>query len=326
MEVNTLKTRLANLFLKAPLPFTKKRDFNWNFILKSFVVGLIGGVIVILILPPPQKEQKIFYHKSEVRPQSVDEFSQAPRENNPTEDTLAQLQGARGQANSVPRSIGSLYLSSPFEGGQSANRNSSMIIARAGLDAKTQLPPGTKFEATLVQATSVDGQTIPIIATVTSDVAQEDGTIAIPQGSKLYGEASFDDNSERVQATWKSVQLPNGILKSLAAITVGSDSQIGIEGDVHSDSLKNSVGQTLTRFIGAYAEGSMQRGALGSNEGGEANGLRNAISETAKEHANAWGEDMKKKRKWIELKAGESFFVLLTEAFQFREAGATYER
>jgi type IV secretory pathway VirB10-like protein len=161
---------------------------------------------------------------------------------------------------------------------------------------------------------------------VSKDVIQEDGSAAIPQGSKLYGEASFDGNSERVQTTWKSVQYPNGALKPISAISLGSDGQVGIEGDVHSSSIKNAIGQTLTRFVGAYAEGSMQRGAWGSNQGGESNGLKNAISETAKDRANAWGEDMKKERKWVELKSGEVAFALMTQAFQFREAGATYGR
>lgn len=317
---------VSKLLLKDPLPFTKKRDIKWKFIGIALGVGLSIGVVVVLILPTPKGEQKIFYEKADSRnsaPQA--QTSKIPRENNPTEDTLAQLQSAKGQIGSIPKSLEYLNQPNGKSGGQSQNRNSSMVISRGGLDSKTQLPPGSKFSVTLDQSMTLDSHTVPIIATANKDVVQEDGT-AIPQGSKLYGDAGFDDSSERVQVNWKSVQFPSGQMKPLAAIGVGSDGQIGLDGDVHSDAMKNAVGQTLTRFIGAYAEGSMQRGAFGGNPGGEDNGLKNAISETAKDRANAYAEDMKKEKKWVELKSGAVFYAIITQAFQFRDPGATYGR
>jgi hypothetical protein len=95
---------------------------------------------------------------------------------------------------------------------------------------------------------------------------------------------------------------------------------------VHSDALKNTIGQTLTRFVGAYAEGSMSRGALGATEGGSANGFKNAISETATERAQAWAEDMKKERMWIEIPSGSESWAVLTQAFVFRDPGSTFGR
>lgn len=317
---------VSKLILKDPLPFTKKRDINWKFIGVALSIGLSVGVVVILFLPTPKSEQKIFYEKGDPRssaPQTL--MQKTPHENNPTEDTLAQLQSAKGQSGSVPKSLDYLNQQSSKSGGQSLNRNSSMVIARGGLDSKTQLPPGSKFSVTLDQSMTLDSHTVPIIATVNKDVVQEDGT-AIPQGSKLYGDAGFDDSSERVQVNWKSVQFPSGQMKPLAAIGVGSDGQVGLDGDVHSDAVKNTVGQTLTRFIGAYAEGSMQRGAFGGNPGGDDNGLKNAISETAKDRANTLAEDMKKERKWVELKTGAVYYAIVTQPFQFRDPGATYGR
>lgn len=326
MEIKNTGFSFSKLLLKDPLPFTKKRDFNWRFIGVSLAATIIGVVLLILILPTPKSEQKIFYEKADSRKNtSVTQAASAPHENNPTEDTLAQLQSARGHAGSFPKSLDYLYQPSVQSGGSSANRNSAMVIARSGLDAKTQLPPGSKFAITLDRSMTLDSHTMPIIATVQRDVIQEDGT-AIPQGSKLYGDAGFDDSSERVQVNWKSVQFPNGMMKPLSAIGIGSDGQVGLDGDVHSDALKNSIGQTVTRFIGAYAEGSMQRGALGSNPGGEENGFKNAIAETAKDQTNSWAEGMKKERKWVDLKAGTVFYVVVTQAFQFRDPGAVYGR
>ena len=73
--------------------------------------------------------------------------------------------------------------------------------------------------------------------------------------------------SQKIKITIRlqSVQFPNGAMKPISGIGVGSDGQVGVEGEVHSEAVKNTVGQTLTRFVGAYAEGSMQRGALGGD-------------------------------------------------------------
>lgn len=312
----------SKLFWKDALPFTKKRDIKWGFIAKSLAIGLIGGVILILLLPAPQSQQTIFYEKSDGRNVQTETVEKVPRENNPTEDTLAQLQNAKGQLGSVPSSLDHLYQSPQGSGSsQSQNRNSAMVIVRDGLDAKTQLPPGTKIQARLDQTMTLGNHSVPIIATVSNEVIRENGT-AIPHGSKLYGDASLDVESERVQVNWKSVQFPNGIMKPLAAIAIGSDGQVGIDGNVRSDAVKNAVGKTLANFIGAYADGSMQRGSFGQSAGGNENGLRNAVAETAKDQANDIAENMKKERKWCDLQAGASISILLTQTFQFRDPGS----
>ncbi|MEK6554611.1 MAG: hypothetical protein AABZ31_05190, partial [Bdellovibrionota bacterium] len=136
----------------------------------------------------------------------------------------------------------------------------------------------------------------------------------------------FYEGGERPKNEWRSVQLPDGRERSLSAIGVGVDGQPGVSGRVHSDALKNAVGQTLTRFIGAYAEGSMQRGALGGSPGGRDNGLKNAIAETARDGAETWANDLKKEKRWIEISNGTEFYANLTANFAFRDPGATYDR
>lgn len=321
----SFKERITNLVFKDALPFTKKRDINWKVIRNVLVIGVVVGVFVILVLPAPKQEQKIFYEKGDGRTSSGS--ANSARENNPTEDALAQLQGTRSQSLNAGRGLDfSSYSDRPSGGGGiSQNQNSSMILSRGGLDAKTQLPPGSRIMVKLDQAMTLDSHSMPIIATVTKDVIQEDG-IAIPEGAKLFGDASFDDNSERVQVNWKTIQLPNGSMKPFSGIGIGHDGQVGIEGNVHSEAAKNAIGQTITRFISAYADGSMQRGAFGGNPGGHDNGMKNAIAETAKDRANNWAEDMKKERKWVELQNGTSFFAVVTQEFQFRDPGNSYGR
>jgi len=321
-----IKKYFSNFVLEKAQPFTNKRDVNWKVLATVFIIGVCVAIVVILFLPAAKPAQKIFYEKSDGRASNESTSSaneKTPHENNPTEDTLAQLQKAKSQAGAVPKSLDHLYNTGGSGGGASNDRNASMVLARGGLDSKTQLPPGSRFSVTLDQSMTLDSHSMPLIATVNKEVTQEDGT-AIPQGSKIYGDASFDDSSERVQVNWKSVQFPSGAMKPLSGIGVGDDGQVGIAGDVHSDAVKNTVGQTLTRFVGAYAEGSMQRGALGGNPGGDDNGLKNAVAQTATDRANTWAENMKKERKWIELRAGSQFFVVVTQSLQFRDPGATY--
>lgn len=321
----SFKDRITNLIFKDALPFTKKRDVNWKVVCNVLIVGVVVGIFVILVLPAPKQEQKNFYEKADGRISSGSGSS--ARENNPTEDALAQLQGARNQNLSASRALDFSGHSDRLSGGGgiNQNRNSSMILSRGGLDAKTQLPPGSRIMVKLDQAMTLDSHSMPIIVTVTKDVIQEDG-VAIPEGAKIFGDARFDDNSERVQVNWKTIQLPNGAMKPFSGIGIGHDGQVGIEGNVHSEAAKNAIGQTVTRFISAYADGSMQRGAFGGNPGGHDNGMKNAIAETAKDRANSWGEDMKKERKWVELQPGISFFAVVTQAFQFRDPGNSYGR
>lgn len=322
MEVNTVKERLSRILLKDALPLTKKRDVNWSAVKKFAGVGIGVAVLVVLLLPTPKEEQTTFHEKTEAGAVSTNQ------ENNPTQDTLQQLQSAKTNVAAVPQSLDYLYqggTGNSSSGGGSKDRSSSMVLSRSGVDSKTQLSSGSRISVRLIQGAVVANQAMPVIAIVARDVIQED-SLAIPQGSKIFGDVSFDDSSERAQVNWKSIQFPDGRERQLSAIGVGPDGQVGVEGKIHSDAIKNTVGQTLTRFIGAYAEGSMQRGVLGANQGGNDNGIKNAVAETAKDRANAWAEDMKKERKWIELKAGAELYAVVTQPFLFRDPGATYGR
>jgi len=316
----SIKERFSRFLLKDALPFTKKRDVNWSAVKKFGGAGVVAAVILLLLLPAPKEEQKTFHEKTEGG-------ATAPAtgaESDPTQDTLAQLQSARTNVGSVPGSV-DLFSRSAGAGQSGPDRSSSMILARDGGDSRNQLPPGSRLSVRLVEKTIVGDQAIPVIGIVGNDVVYED-TVAIPKGAKLYGEATFDDSSERAQVNWKSVRLPDGRERQISAVCIGRDGQAGVDGHLRSEAVKNVIGQTVTRFVAAYAEGSMQRGALGSTQGGVDNGLKNAVSETAKDRADAWAEDMKKQKKWIELRSGEEFIAVLTQAFLFRDPGVTYGR
>lgn len=316
----TIKERLSGIFLKEKVYFLKRREINWTSIRNCAIASVCIGVFVLLVLPNPTPSQGSFHEKSEdgisarVTPQS-----------DPTEDTLSQFRGS-SYARSAPASLDHVYVRGS-SGGSSAgdDRASSMILTRGGLDSKTQVPPGSRLSVRLFEKAIVAGQGMPVIGLVTNDFMHED-SLAIPEGTKLFGEVSFDEGSDRAKVDWRSIQLPDGRERPLSAIGVGTDGQVGVAGKVHSDAFKNTVGQTFTRFIGAYAEGSMQRGALGGNPGGSDNGWKNAISETAKDRAEAWAEGMKKEKRWIEVSNTTEFYAVLTKNFAFRDPGSTNGR
>lgn len=314
-------------FLKEPKPFTSKREVNWSKVQTwaiSFVCALIIGIMVI---PSSEPTQETFHEKAE-----RGSLAKAlPVENDPTQETIRQLQESQVNVRQVPGSLDYLYKpSSPVggsgTGGRSGqDRSSSMILSRGGTDARTQLSAGTRVSIHLSSKVTIANQGMPVVGIVSSDVSAESG-IAIPSGSKVLGDASFDEESERASISWRSIILPDGRERPFSAIGVGRDGQVGVNGNVHSDGVKNAVGQTLTRFVGAYAAGSMNTGAFGANQGGHENGLRNAVAQTATDRANAMGEELQKERKWIELQSGAETFAVLNQPFTFREAGATNGR
>lgn len=315
---------LKMYFLKEPKPFVSKRDFNWNkfFMIAGFMLFFVFAAI--LFWPVGKPEPTTFSEKVE----SGSLTQPKVEAHDPSQEALAQFQQSRSNANQVHSNLDYLYKpsTSGYASGNSGageNRNSAMIFSRTGTDSRTQLSSGTKVVICLSGKTTISNGSMPVVGIVSNDVASESGT-AIPSGSKVLGEASFDSDNEKASIAWRSIIMPDGRERPFSAISLGRDGENGINGNVHSDGMKNVVGQTLTRFVGAYAAGSMNTGMLGANQGGNTNGLRNAIAQTASDRANAMGENMQKERKWIELESGTETIAVLNQPFTFRDAGATY--
>lgn len=271
----SLIDRLKNVAFKEKAYFLSRREINWSSLGKCAAAALLVGIIGILLIPAPKDSSQSF--SEQAQPGDKPQIAVS----DPTQETIHQF--SKGTySRSAPTDLSYLYVSHSSGGGStsSESRNSSMILARGGLDARTQLPAGSRIAVRLVEKAVVAGQGMPVIGMVSRDYVHED-IVAIPQGSKVFGDVSFDDGGERASVSWRSVQFPDGRERQLTAIGVGTDGQVGVTGRVHSETMKNVVGQTLTRFIGAYAEGSMKRGSLGENPGGSENGWKNAISETA---------------------------------------------
>lgn len=327
MEVSQKKKfQLPNIrefFLGDKKPFVDKRDVNWSKIRRIAILLLVAALGWILVMPSPKEVASTFHEKVD----TIKSPSEQKNEMTPTDQALNQMAQGSVNTRSVPCSLDYLYADGGGNrgggGGTSGGSGnpSSMILTRAGMDSHTQLPPGTRVRVRLLSSITVNQQAIPLIGLVSSDVPHENG-VAIESGAKLYGDVTFDESSERGAVVFRSIRLPDGRERQISGIALSLDGQAGVEGKVHSERLKTAIGQTITRFVGAYAEGSMERGALGGQPGGASNGLKNAIAETAKDRAEDFGKSLSEERKWLELPGGSEFLLVLNQPFTFREPGA----
>jgi len=315
-----MEISLKEFFLLSPIPFTKKRDLNWFRILCSGGIALTCLILFLLFFGKSDEINTSAFHEKIIENGSGESLSE---ESNP----LDSVQSGNYQESVVPASVHSsldyLSIDGGAGGGQSSEepqkQNAAMIIPRSGGSNTNQLPAGSKINVVLKEGITLRSDGIAVIAIVLEDVLK-DQSVAIPNGSQIIGDASFNGD-DRANIIWKSLIYPSGREREISATSMDSDGHVGISGNIKSDALKNSLGQTMTRFIGAYAEGSISRGAFGASSGGNNNGIKNAIAETSKDRADEWAQDLSKERKWIELKSGTKFFAVLTQSFSFRDPG-----
>ncbi len=289
------------LFFAERVPFSEKRDVNWKAV-KWVLLGVVALFVLVVLAMPSTPEQ--------VPPEEVEAVTLQRREMEPH------------QAEVIPSSQRlSNYYSSNRGSGSAPNRQGPMVVTRGGLDYKTQLPPGSRIRVRLLQGAIVSSESMPIIGLVIEDVSTESG-VAVEKGSRIFGEASFDDSGDVATVVWTSLQTPDGRERQMAAIGVSLSGHVGVQGEVHSKRGQNIAGSTISRFVGAYAEGSVERGVLGFSKGGAKNGLKTAVAETAKDQADSYASDLKREKRWIELEAGNESLAVLKQPFAFRDPGS----
>jgi len=293
---------LKDRFLKAPVPFSDKRDVNWPFVRKVGFCAIGIVVVALLLIPGATPEVEFSNREEQVQERTVPVTI--------PESSVRVTQNAPNYSFQV----------SATKGGE---HQSSMVVAREGSDAAVSLQPGAKVRLRLIENVIVGSQSIPVVAIAIEDLVVESGT-AIPRGSRLFGDASFDKDQRRALVSWKAVQFPGGRLRAFEALAASLNGHPGLEGIIHSEALKNAIGHTMTRFVGAYAEGSMEKSPIFGSKGGHENGMKNAIAETAKDQADRYADSLKKERVWIELSSATEFYGLLTQAFRFQDPGGSY--
>ncbi len=299
--------KIMTIFIIEPVTFSTKRRINLRGLGWLLCGFLIIFCLVVFLVPAP-----------EVQTRNYSERTTGSDRKNVGEAVQSTDPPNRLSASALHSAVGFSGMNGGG-GSQGANRNTSMVIARDN-DFSTTLPPGTKFWVKLAQPATVTSRTMPVIGVIATSVISGNN-VAIPESSKIFGEATLDSDSERASIAWKSIMFPDGRSKNLSALVLGLDNQAGVEGSYHSDAVKNTAGKLLGAFVGGVADGSITRTPFGASQGGIQNGLLQGLAETAKDRSNAWSEDLKKPRAWIELEAGMQFQVILSQPFTFRDPG-----
>ena len=297
-------------------PGENKAQFNFKRI--GIVVGALTLVFVVSALFMPDGAEYVGDFR-EVLPQEDQKKLMEVREKNmqrATETTQKYFSGSSDKRGTVAYAPQGQSSASPTD------RNTSMVLSRPGVNIGSQLAAGLKFSVRLMDKLSVADQGVPVIAVVTRGVFNESGG-GIEEGARLFGLAQFQGGAERAQIQFQSISDKSGIVREIKGVAIDQDGQAGVSGDVHSKAAKNVAGQFISRFVGAYAAGSMERDVQGNSKGGVQNGLMNAVSETAKDRTQSYADNLKKEAEWIEIAGGQEVTVILTAPFTFREPGVS---
>ena len=305
MEIN-------RLIFEDKKAFTNKRDLNWK-VIKPMVIGLVVIVFFVILAIPSKKENDDPFHTEIQKTSAVEPF------NTSSLITPMPLIETRTFDYKVPK----LDESKLSDVASQKDRSGSMLVLRQGLDTKNQLIAGSRISVSLFEKMIVSNQSMPVQGIVQKEILSE-SVVAVPSGSKVIGDITLDEGTERALMVWRSVIFPDGRERPLSAVAIDSDGQIGIRGKVHTSGLANVTGQTLSTFVGAYAKGSMSQGAFGSQAGGFDNGMKNAVGEVATDRAHRFGQELQKETMVLELSAGKNVQVVLNQAFTFRDPGAVY--
>lgn len=280
--------RIKEIFIKKKTEMTQKKDVDFKNL--SILFFSLVSIFIALGLFMPSDDGIVFrqvakdlsIQKSEVKKEETSRSSSASKVWSNSRDY------GRGQYNRQNHAI---------------NYNTAMTMEDGHGNSKYELPAGTKFKIQILEKFIASQEGTPVIAKLIESVTSASGN-EIPEGSLLYGEAVYQNSSEKALITFKQVSYPNGSQHVISARALGEDGLVGISGNVKSDSIKNSAGQVITNFVGGLAAGSVERDFLGHSKGGTTNGLYQAIAEAAKDRAQKFGEELKESREWIEVEAG----------------------
>lgn len=180
------------------------------------------------------------------------------------------------------------------------------------------LPLGTTVRAKLANTVISSDSNSPVIGMFAED-AQFGGTVIIPAGTRVFGQALLDDSSRRLQIRFHTVVFEDGSQAPISAIALQADGSSGLPGSFHSGSLNQQVGRFGGNFVSGLAAGmkEKQSGGLGGplEPGSVKNGLLNGLSEAASDQAQVFSQEMQNTRPYLEVPMGTGFVLYLEREF-----------
>ncbi len=300
--------KIKNLFIHKKTVLTSKKDLDFKNV--SIVFFCIVGIFLILGMLMPSEDNRVFR-------QVAKDPMPKPIEVKNDDDQKS--------VNSASKIWG--HGSSSFTNNQNGvthvNYNTAMVIGSKNGNSRTELHAGTQMRLQILEKFIASQDGTPVIAKLIDEVTSDSGN-TIPAGALFYGEATYQQSSGRATVKFNKVSYPNGTVRDVSANVLGSDGLSGLDGNVRSDAVKNSVGQVITTFVSGLAAGSVERDLIGNSKGGISNGILQAVSETARDRAQKYGESMKDAREWIEVPAGTFCNAILQKSYKLIESTDEY--
>lgn len=294
------KSRIQSLLLKKSVHQTAKRDINFRNIFILLGVFILTFVAIVLFLP--NQETAKFREVTK----SLSDQSGSQVKDKPTESGSSKL-----------------WASPPsFRGGGQASgisQNTPMQVLPHNGNSKLELHAGVRLRVQIVDKFIASREPVPVLGRVVENATSESG-LSIPEGSLLYGEASYQKSLGRAAIQFRKISYPSGEIRNISANVISSDGMPGVKGVVHSDALKNSGGQFISTFVSAVAAGSVQRDFMGNSRGGVENGLLVGASEVAKDRSQKYAESLKETREWIEVGSGIECEAIIAQPYKMIES------
>ena len=312
LKARTKKEKVDSYFFSQQSPFSRKRTINLKTV-KIAAATLVVVMLVILLLtgnganlPSKGAEMKSGAETSSVNRNTSEAVSRA---------NLTQA----------------AYISSGYElplGGKARlsaspqrQYTSSQIVRREdrNLGGNSSLSLATTIPAKLINTVLSSDAVSPVIAEITDDALDTSSSLVVPSGTRVVGQASYDDVTRRLQVRFHALVFADGEERSFSGLALLGDGSAGLEGEYHSQKITKEAGRFLGTFVGGFAEGMKDRQMTPSGQplekGSVKNGILNGLSSSAFGEAQSTAQDLEQTKPYLEVPAGTKFLIYLDKEF-----------
>jgi hypothetical protein len=305
----------------AKLDAEKRIKFNLRNIIRIFLFGLTIIIILIFCFWPNEEKRKI---------STANPLPEYPRQSGSNAHTTAPDADPKNTGNHSSSfggggigyggSRGGNFVGGTGSGsGRSRNANQVVRRGKNGNDPGAQMPIGTMIGATLVTAVHSGSSASPVIARITQEVVNDNGT-SIPANTKIIGTSTFDEGSHRIQIRFSTLVYEDGSQHPIQAMAMMQDGSAGLDGDYHSGHAEQQVGKFIGNFVEGMAEGLKDQTSVGmfgnaTTSGSVKNGLLTGTALSAQDESKYYSDSLTNQKPTMSINAGSHFFLFLEKEY-----------
>jgi len=200
----------------------------------------------------------------------------------------------------------------------------SQILTNQEVDDNMKLLSGTLIPAITLNKIVSGDVDLPTLAIVTEDIYHPiTSLLAIPHGSKLIGQTSYDEKLKRIYVHFNTLISPSQKKLSLSGLALDKkdEASSGLSGKYHSEELKRIAGQILSTFVAGAAtqlkEAISGPFGLSVSNNSLSNALLEGVSQASLSQGQRFTESLKNTQGYVEVSQGTPILVFLTSDFLF---------